>query len=547
MRRFHLLTTLPAFALGVCACASSGVPGSSSITQSALSADVYAISADSMRGRLVGTREDAEAGDWISARFRSLGLVPAGDSGYVQRFDMNWFSLGSGNSLTVASAGGARAPGQGWTPASFAASGSASGPVVYAGYGIVEPRLSWDDYKDQDVRGKVVLVLDGEPGATDPASQFDGLVSSEGGRSWRKAVTASKNGAAAILFVRRDTNATPDKWKAMNAAAWPSQRRRIERFLLADGVNEITIPAAEISMELADALVKGSGHTLTELAKQAEDAPHGLGVVALEGARASITTAVERHVTPGRNILAMIQGSDSALRNEVVIVSGHYDHEGADSVEIFHGADDNGSGAVGTMAIAQAYANAAKQGHRPRRTVLFAAWDAEERPELGSWYYTLHPRFPLKNTVAVLNMDMIGRNEEIPENGGARFRGLTPQTAASNSNAMNIIGSGRSPDLAADIKAADKPFGLTIHFRYDNNESNLLRRSDQWPFINNGVPAVWFFTGLHPDYHRPSDVANKLNYEKMTRVVKLLHAVSWNLANADGRPTIKPMGSRPRM
>ncbi len=547
MRRLLVLPTSPALALIFWACAGSGTPGSASITKAALSADVHAISADSMRGRLVGTREDAEAGNWIAARFQSLGLAPAGDSGFVQRFDMTWFSLGAGNTLTITDAGGAREPGNGWTPASFAASGSASGAVVYAGYGIVEPQLKWDDYQGQDVRGKVVLVLDGEPGATDPASPFDGLVTSEGGRSWRKAVAASKNGAAAILFVRRDTNATPAKWKGLNTAAWPDKPRRIERFLLADGVKEITIPAAEMSVELADALVKGSGRTLGDLAKAAEDAPHGLGVVQLKGARASLTTAVERHATPGRNILAMIQGSDSTLRNEVVIVSGHYDHEGADSVEIFHGADDNGSGAVGTMAIAQAYARAAKQGHRPRRTVLFAAWDAEERPELGSWYYTLHPRFPLDSTVAVLNMDMIGRNEEIPENGGARFRGLTPQTATSNANALNIVGSSRSPDLAADINAADKPFGLTIRFRYDNNESNLLRRSDQWPFINNGVPAVWFFTGLHPDYHRPSDVADKLNYEKMTRVVKLLHAVSWNLANAKGRPTSAPMGSRPRM
>jgi Zn-dependent M28 family amino/carboxypeptidase len=279
----------------------------------------------------------------------------------------------------------------------------------------------------------------------------------------------------------------------------------------------------------------------------AERAPHGLGVVALADTRTSITTAVARHVTKGHNILAMIQGSDSTLRNEVVIVSGHFDHDGADSAGIFNGADDNGSGAVGTMAVAKAYAVAAKEGHRPRRTVVFAAWDAEERPELGSWFYTLHPRFPLRNTVAVLNMDMIGRNEEIPENGGARFRGLAPQTAASNSNALNVIGTSRTPDLGKDITTANEPFGLTIRFRYDNNESNLLRRSDQWPFLNNGVPAVWFFTGLHPDYHRPGDDANKLNYEKMTRIVKLLHAVSWNLANTDGRPGIEPMGSRPRM
>ena len=547
MRRFALLPTLPALLLALWSCTNSGAPGSSAITQDALSADVHTIAADSMRGRLVGTPQDSEAGAWIGARFKSLGLVPAGDSGFVQHFDMNWFTLGSANRLTVAGAGGAREPGNGWTPENFAASKSASGSVVYAGYGIVEPQLGWDDYQGQDVRGKVVLVLDGEPGATDPASPFDGLVASESGRSWRKAVAASKNGAAAILFVNPRAKSSPDMWTRMNTSAWPAKPRRIERFLLADWANDITIPSAEISVELADALVKGSGRTLTELAQAAEDAKHGLGVVELKGARASLTTTVDRHITPGRNILAMIEGSDSTLRNEVVIVSGHYDHEGADSVQIFHGADDNGSGAVGTMAIAAAYAQAAKDGHRPRRTVLFVAWDAEERPELGSWFYTLHPRFPLPSTVAVLNMDMIGRNEEVPDSVGARFRGLTPQTAASNANALNIIGSSRTPELAADILAANKPFGLTIRLRYDNNESNLLRRSDQWPFLNNHVPAVWFFTGLHPDYHRPSDTADKLNYEKMTRIVKLLHAVSWNLANADGRPAILPMGSRPRM
>jgi hypothetical protein len=546
MRRFTLLPLLPALALASFACASPGTPGSSSITQDALSADLHAVSADSMRGRLVGTPEDVEAGNWISARFKSLGLTPAGEDGYVQHFDMNWFSLGAGNSLTITGAGGACEPGKGWTPANFAASASASGDVVYVGFGITEPHLGWDDYQGQDVRGKVVMVLDGDPGANDPASVFDGVVASEPGRSWRKAVTASKNGAAAILIVRSNVDSTPDAWMHANTAAWPAQPRRIETFLLADWVKDITIPAAEISVETAEALVKGSGRALAELKKVAEETKHGVGVIPLKGAHVSLTTTVERHVTPGRNILGMIEGSDPKLRDEVVIISGHYDHNGADSVEIFHGADDNGSGTVGTMAIAQAYATAAKAGKRPRRTVLFAVWDAEERLMLGSWFYTLKPRFSMKNTVAVLNMDMIGRNEEVPSDGGRRFRGLTPQSADSNTNSVNILGYSRAPELTADIAAANKPYGLTLHFRYDNNESNLLRRSDHWPFLNNDVPAVWFLTGLHPDYHTPADVADKINYPKMTRIVKLLHAASWNLANADGRPAILPRGVRPR-
>ncbi|MEP7383931.1 MAG: M28 family peptidase [Gemmatimonadota bacterium] len=109
-----------------------------------------------------------------------------------------------------------------------------------------------------------------------------------------------------------------------------------------------------------------------------------------------------------------------------------------------------------------------------------------------------------------------------------------------------MLGYSHTPELTADIDAANKAFGLTLRFRYDNNESNLMRRSDHWPFLNNDVPAVWFLTGLHPDYHTPADDADKINYEKMTRKVKLLHAVSWGLANADGRPAIQPWGSRPR-
>ena len=249
MRRSFLLPSLSALTLLVCACADPGAPGSASITQGALSADLHAISADSMRGRLVGTPEDAAAGDWILARFTSLGLAPAGDDGYVQRFDMNWFSLGAANNLTIAGAGGARAPGKDWTPANFAASATASGSVVYAGYGIVEPYLKWDDYQGQDVRGKVVMVLDGDPGAADPASVFDGVVGSEPGRSWRKAVAASKNGAAAILIVRRNVDSTPDAWTRLNAEAWPMKPRRVETILLAEWTKDITIPAAEISVE----------------------------------------------------------------------------------------------------------------------------------------------------------------------------------------------------------------------------------------------------------------------------------------------------------
>ena len=170
--------------------------------------------------------------------------------------------------------------------------------------------------------------------------------------------------------------------------------------------------------------------------------------------------------------------------------------------------------------------------------MLFAAWNSEERGLLGAWAYTERPLRPLQNIVAVLNMDMIGRNEEVPENGGGRFRGLDVQTAESNANAVNIIGTARSESLRQVVEKANGDIGLTLRLRYDNNVSQLMRRSDHWPFLNRGVPAVWVHTGLHPDYHTANDDADRINYPKMEKIARLVYQASWDLANQSGRPTL---------
>jgi hypothetical protein len=536
---------LPFFA--ACAFEDGAAPGVNGISDATLRTDIFALAHDSMAGRLVGSSDLTRASEWIRNRFNELGLEPAGDNGtYDQHFDLTWFSLGSGSLLTVSGAGGARAPGNGWTPSSAGAAGSASGPVAFAGFGIVEPRLGYDDYRDGDVSGRIVLVLDREPGVDDPASPFDGVVTAEASRTWRKALTAQERGAVAILFVR-DVHNRPDidDWSAYHTSQWPDEPRRIERFSLGAWMEGVRIPAADVSAALAERLVAGSGRSLAELAGASEAAEHGLGVVSLPDARVELTTAVERNVTPGRNVLAMIEGADPQLRNEVVVIGAHHDHNGVERDTVLNGADDDASGTVGVMAIAEAYALAAEDGDLPRRSVMFAVWDAEERGLLGAWYYTLRPLFPLQRTVANLNMDMIGRHEEIPPDGGGRFTGLEVQSAESNANAINILGYSRAPDLAAAVDSANVATGLTLRFRYDNNRSNMLRRSDQWPFLQNDVPAVWFHTGLHPDYHTPNDDPERIEYEKLTRIVRLVYQTSWDVANAEGRPGIEPMGSRP--
>ena len=149
----------------------------------------------------------------------------------------------------------------------------------------------------------------------------------------------------------------------------------------------------------------------------------------------------------------------------------------------------------------------------------------------------------VQSIAAVLNMDMIGRNEEIPIGGGARFAGLEVQTAESNSNALNLMAFSKVPDITAVVEKANGGIGLELKKRYDNNSSNLLRRSDQWPFLQRGVPAMGFITGLHPDYHTQYDRPEKINYVKMEKIARLVHQVSWDIANADAKP--KPPSTRP--
>jgi Zn-dependent M28 family amino/carboxypeptidase len=149
------------------------------------------------------------------------------------------------------------------------------------------------------------------------------------------------------------------------------------------------------------------------------------------------------------------------------------------------------------------------------------------------------PLIPLDRIVAVLNMDMIGRNEEVPVGGGSRFHGLAIQSAESNRNALNVLGHTYSPSLAGTIEQSSAPFGLTLKKDLDDNVSNLLRRSDHWPFLQHGVPAVWFHSGLHPDYHTPGDRPEKIEYAKMERIVRLVHQTSWDLAQNASRPKIE--------
>ena len=521
---------------------SGRAPHIESIKASEMRPDLFFLSSDAMQGRLTDTRENAIAADWVRSRFERVGLKPGGQGGsFDHRYNLMKASLGQGNAMSIgsAAAGGTRSdvrPGGEFYPHRFSANATAEGSLVFAGFGIVSAERQHDDYRDA-ARGKVVLLLDREPGVNDPGSVFDGMVTAEAATPLRKVLAAQEKGAIGVIFVEDVHNQSgPSNFVAQAANYWPETAPRVERYTLRSWSDRVRIPVVQVAPAIADRLVAGGNRSLLDLAKTAE-ARGGVTPVPLQTSVA-IKASVDQQTVPDRSVVAVLEGSDASVKDEYVLVSAHFDHDGADGPRILNGADDDGSGTVGLVEIADAFALAAQSGQRPRRSVIFAAWNSEERGLLGAWAYTEDPVVPLDRIVAVLNMDMIGRDEEVQVGGGGRFRGLEIQTAQSNNNATNIIGTLRSPDLKTVIERANQAIGLDLRFRYDNNVSNLMRRSDHWPFIQRGVPGVWIHTGLHPDYHTVYDRPEKINYPKMEKIARMVYQAAWDLANAAGRPRL---------
>jgi len=252
---------------------------------------------------------------------------------------------------------------------------------------------------------------------------------------------------------------------------------------------------------------------------------------------ATLAVDVERKLHKTQNVLALVEGSVPSLRNEVMVVGAHYDHDGEAFGQIWYGADDNGSGTAALLELAEAFVPGSP---RPARSVLLCSWAGEEKGLLGSRFYVGHPAFPLNRTVAMFQMDMIGRNEDHP---GNRSQQVPEEHAADNTNSLNVLGSAFSPELKTLISRLNNDTKLTVRFRYDFGGEDLLRRSDQWSFLQKGIPALFFFTGLHPDYHTPRDTPDKINYPKLEKVTRLVYLTAFQVANTASRPQFVKAGS----
>jgi Peptidase family M28 len=504
--------------------------GFDSIREQDLRGDLTFLSSEALAGRMSLQPGSEVAIEWIAGEFQKAGLEPAAEGSYFQVVPLVEYRPDiAAMRLALSRGGEVRA----FTYlkdfyGGFARDVTLTAPLAFAGYGISAPELGYDDYANLDARGKIVLVFDHEPQEREPRSVFNGVGNTRHANARLKALVAQQHGALGVLVAPEPLRKHPSNIERLTRI--PGFAERIRRFpAQAIAEDEVRIPLLSLDDETTRTLLASQPRTPGEL-QGAIDASLKPASMALPDTTVDLRIAnSETRRGTSRNVIGVLGGRDPARRQDTIVYSGHYDHDGVFDGKLFPGADDNGSGTVGVVALAHAFA---RNAERLRRTLLFAVFAAEERGLLGSYYYAQHPLRPLETTRAVINFDMIGRNEAR----SPQTEGLI-EIAPDTSNELNLIGTINSPEYRAVVERANRAVGLSLSYKWDEDAAlNIFQRSDQFPFARHDIPAVWWFTGFHPDYHQPTDTVEKINFAKMAKIVRLAYLAGWTFAEEDGNP-----------
>jgi hypothetical protein len=552
--------------------------GFATITEAELRTDLGYIAGDKLQGRLSLQPGDETAIAWIVDAFEKAGLkltvvdaagetqIPFGNDkqkdnskksrGYLQSFALVEYRADRANTSVTLTRAGKEV--EFHAPQAFGAFKHAvdvSAPVVFAGFGITAPELGYDDYKGPDghaidAKGKIVLVFDHEPQEDDAKSIFNGTGNTRYATTRVKLLNAQAHGAVALVVVAEPnrkhlTNAErAGKISQSTNGAKPITRTTpLPVQAIAD--DEITIPSITVLDAVAAELLATSGTTGSALQAAIDKNLTPQGRVLPDTVLRLHLKNVSERTGFTSNVAGLLEGSDPALKAETIIISGHHDHDGAapcapgeagvdeqsqpvaagdGCMQVWHGADDNGSGTVGVVELARAFA---ANGSRPKRSILFVVFASEERGLLGSYWMAAHPLRPLATTRAMINFDMIGRDEK-----------ASPQTdglieiPADTSNRLNLIGALYSPTYDKVVKEENAVTGLTLDDRFDHESAlNVFFRSDQFPFVLHNVPAFWWFTGFHPDYHHTTDTVEKIDFAKMRKILELAYLTAWRFGS----------------
>jgi hypothetical protein len=501
-----MMKRIASFALALGVAASPLLPAQTSspeITAPELREHVKYLASDALKGRASGTQGNMDAAVYIATDLKLWGLKPGGDNGtFFQTFDfVSNVKAGDNNHCIIRGTG---LPGGSLTlklesecrPFGFSATGAADAPLVFVGYGISAPDKPYDDYAGVDVKDKIVVMLRFAPDGSSTTSPFQKYTALR-----NKARIAREKGAAGMILITGPADAADDD---------------LIKLGIDQGAGSSGIPAMSAKRAAFDQLLAGSGWSLKSIQDtiRATLKPHSF---AIAGATVDLQTEITRVMGMTSNIVAYIEGNDPKLKDEVLVLGAHMDHLGMggpgsgsmspDTIAIHHGADDNASGTAALLELAQAFV--AKPAE-VKRSLVFIFFSGEELGTLGSLYYVGQPFFPLKETVAMLNMDMVGRLQN---------RSLT------------IGGSGTSStwDSLLSRENKDSTFVLTLN-------PDGFGPSDHASFYGKDIPVLFFFTGIHDDYHKPSDEWTKINYAGEEKVTKYIYRLACDIDTMTVRP-----------
>lgn len=472
----------------------AGGEAAATITEGELREHVRYLASDELEGRDTGSAGERLAGEYLAQAFARYGLEPVGEDGsYFLPFEVAGEAQLTKASVRMDHGGFYREFEVGKDAAVFAFSGSGEldVPVVFAGYGITDPQRSYDDYAGLDVTGKAVLVLRHEP--REQGGRF-----SAHAHFTTKAMNARQHGAVAMIVVTDPVHHPGDE----------------DLMPFGGGADDLGLISLHARQSLVQGLFRLAGRDLTQVQREIDQdmKPRSFEL----GARLRATVEVQRKSVLARNVVARLPGADPALAHEIVVVGAHYDHVGRGGHgsldpraggEIHNGADDNASGTAGMPELAQAFS---QSGQRPRRTILFMGFSGEERGLLGSEHFVKHAPVPMKDVVAMINLDMIGRLRD---------------------GSLEVGGVGTSPGFRALAEQAVTAQGLKAGF-----DPSGYGPSDHASFYAAKVPVLFFFTGLHDDYHRPGDDFDKFEAAGASRVARAAFLCAETIANADQRP-----------
>jgi Peptidase family M28 len=497
--------------------ADKSVEYASTITAGELAKHLKILASDSLQGRETGEPGQKMAADYIAEQFFNENLKPVmkfeGEPSFLQQFNLIKRSWGE----VYVETGTKRRE----FLKDFYLLGALNVPqqtnveVVFGGYGIES--INYSDYKTLDAKDKAILLLNGEPKDKKGIYLVTGNKNaSDWSAEWRKKVDLAYKKGAKYVFMVQPEDMAVRKFIA-SYRGYLTTPRLILKYK--DSAVPTTSGTIFVSKEMAAEMF---GISEAKIAKWQRKASKKRIPKKIADATIAMKFENKEESIRSENVLALVEGTDK--KEETVVVTAHYDHVGIINGEIHNGADDDGSGTVAVLEMAQAFAEAKRNGDGPRRSVLFMTVSGEEKGLLGSEYYSDHPALPLANTVCDLNIDMIGRIDEAHKG---------------NPDYVYLIGSDKlSSQLHTISENANRKYSsLQLDYTYNdpNDPNRFYYRSDHYNFAKKNIPVIFYFNGTHEDYHRPTDDVEKINFGKIEKIARLVFHTAWQLANQEER------------